>query len=106
MANSDLDPDSYAALLTQAKAAVREAQVRAHLAVNRELIGLYWRVGRLILTRQQAEGWGAKVVERLSADLRAEFPDMKGLSRSNLHYMRAFAEAWPEIVPQPVGQLP
>lgn len=106
MATSALDPDSYATLLAQAKAAVRDAQVRAHLAVNRELIGLYWQLGRLILTRQEAEGWGTKVVERLSADLRAEFPQMKGLSRSNLHYMRAFAEAWPEIVPQPVGQLP
>lgn len=106
MPPSAIDPDGYGALLAQAKAAVRDAQLRAHLAVNRELIGLYWQLGRLILTRQHAEGWGSKVVERLSADLRAEFPDMKGLSRSNLHYMRAFAEAWPEIVPQPVGQLP
>jgi len=108
MATSALDPDSYAALLAQAKTAVRDAQVRAHLAVNRELIGLYWQLGRLILTRQQAEGWGSRVVERLSADLRAEFPDMKGLSRRNLLYMRAFAAAWPEaeIVQQPVAQLP
>ena len=69
------------------------ARLRARLAVNAELVGLYWRLGRLILERQQADGWGSKVIERLSADLRAEFPDMKDLSRRNLLYMRAFAEA-------------
>ena len=93
MTASPVDRDGYVALLAQAKAAVRDAQLRAHLAVNHELIGLYWQLGRLILDRQRAEGWGTKVIERLSADLRAEFPDMRGLSRSNLHYMRAFAEA-------------
>ena len=102
----DIDGESDASLLAEAKAAVRSARRQAHLAVNAELVALYWHLGRLILARQQAEGWGAKVIERLSADLRAEFPEMKGLSRSNLHYMRAFAEAWPEIVQQPVGQLP
>jgi predicted nuclease of restriction endonuclease-like (RecB) superfamily len=106
MSSSSLDPDGYAALLAQAKAAVRDARLRAHLAVNREVIHLYWQLGRLILSRQKAEGWGTRVVERLSADLRAEFPDMKGLSRRNLMYMRALAEAWPEIVQQPVAQLP
>jgi predicted nuclease of restriction endonuclease-like (RecB) superfamily len=106
MTSSALDPDHYAALLTEAKAAVRNAQLRAHVAVNRELIGLYWRLGHLILSRQESEGWGTKVIDRLSADLRAEFPDMKGLSRSNLYYMRAFAAAWPEVVPQAAGQLP
>ncbi len=106
MTASPVERDGYVALLAQAKTAVRDAQLRAHLAVNHELIGLYWQLGRLILDRQHAEGWGTKVIERLSADLRAEFPDMTGLSRSNLHYMRAFAEAWPEIVQQAVGQLP
>ena len=59
-------------------------------------------------TRQAQQGWGAKVIERLAHDLRAAFPDMKGFSRANLMYMRAFAEAWPspEIVQQAVGQLP
>lgn len=106
MTGSSLESDDYATLLSQAKAAVRDARVRAHLTVNRELVGLYWQLGRLVLSRQRAEGYGSKVIERLSADLRAEFPDMKGLSRSNLHYMRAFAEAWPEVVQQAVGQLP
>lgn len=69
---------------------------------------LYWQIGCDILARQAAQGWGAKVIERLAQDLRAAFPDMKGFSRANLMYMRAFAEAWPdaEIVQQAVGQLP
>jgi predicted nuclease of restriction endonuclease-like (RecB) superfamily len=73
-----------------------------------ELIGLYWRLGRLILERQVADGWGTKVVERLSNDLRAEFAGMRGLSPTNLDYMRRFAAAWPdiEIPPQVVGRLP
>lgn len=69
---------------------------------------LYWQIGRDILSRQAEQGWGAKVIERLAHDLRAAFPDMKGFSRANLMYMRAFAEAWPDaaIVQQAVGQLP
>ncbi len=102
----DVGAESYASLLAKAKAAVRSARLRAHLAVNAEMVGLYWRLGRLILERQQAEGWGTKVIERLSADLRAEFPEMKGPSRRNLLYMRALAEAWPEWVQQAVAQLP
>jgi len=59
------------------------------------LIILYWEIGRLILERQEAEGWGAKVIDRLSVDLNREFPNMKGLSSRNLKYMRAFAETYP-----------
>ena len=83
-------------------------QVKAALSVNRELVLLYWQIGRDILARQQAQGWGAKVIERLSRDLRREFPEMKGFSRTNLMYMRAFAEAYPDesIVQQAAGQLP
>lgn len=101
-------PTGYGPLLADLKARVRAAQVRAALAVNRELVLLYWHIGRKILHCQQAEGWGAKVVERLARDLRAEFPEMRGLSRSNLLSMRAFAEAYPDdtIVQQLVGQLP
>jgi predicted nuclease of restriction endonuclease-like (RecB) superfamily len=78
------------------------------LAVNSELIKLDWEIGQDILEREQRDGWGTKVIDRLAADLRRDFPDMKGLSRSNLYYMRQLAAAWPddEIVPQPVGQLP
>jgi predicted nuclease of restriction endonuclease-like (RecB) superfamily len=72
------------------------------------LISLYWQIGHDILIRQAQQGWGAKVIERLSGDLRAAFPEMKGFSRANLMYMRAFAEAWPDaaIVQQVVEQLP
>jgi len=84
------------------KTRIHTAQHCAALAVNRELVGLYWQLGRDILQRQAQQGWGAKVIER------AAFPDMKGFSRANLMTMRAFAEAWPaaEIVQQAVGQLP
>jgi len=89
-------PPGYAALLKDIKERVRTAQVRAALAVNRELILLYWSIGRDILDRQKFEGWGTKVIERLAKDLGTEFPGIEGLSPRNLKYMRAFAEAWPE----------
>lgn len=105
---ANVAPGDYAAWLADLKARIQQAQQRAALSVNRELIDLYWRIGRDILARQAAQGWGTKVVEQLSRDLRAAFPEMKGFSRANLLYMRAFAEAWPdpEIVQQAVGQLP
>ena len=91
---ADLTPDDYARTLAEAKAAIQAARTRAALAVNAELLRLYRRLGQLILDRQQAEGWGARTVDRLSADLRGAFPDMTGLSPSNLKYMRRFADAW------------
>jgi predicted nuclease of restriction endonuclease-like (RecB) superfamily len=100
--------DGYAALLSELKARIRSARLRAAMAVNQELILLYWSIGRDILARQSAEGWGARVIDRLAADLRRDFPDMTGLSARNLKYMRAFAEAWPDepIVQQAVARLP
>ncbi len=101
-------PTGYGDWLAELKNRIHTAQQRATLAVNRELISLYWQIGRDILARQAEQGWGAKVIERLAHDLRTAFPDMKGFSRANLMYMRAFAEAWPEaeIVQRAVGQLP
>ncbi len=101
-------PPEYASWLADLKDRIHTAQQRASLAVNRGLVLLYWQIGSDILVRQGREGWGAKVIERLSQDLRTAFPDMKGFSRANLMYMRAFAEAWPDetIVQQAVGQLP
>ena len=101
-------PEGYGEWLTELKSRIHGAQQRATRAVNRELVQLYWQIGRDILARQAEQGWGAKVIERLANDLRAAFPDMKGFSRANLMYMRAFAEAWPDvaIVHQAVGQLP
>jgi len=98
----------YAELLASLKERVATARVRAALSVNRELVLLYWGIGRDILKRQRAQGWGSAVVERLGSDMRIAFPEMKGLSGRNLKYMRAFAEAWPDlpIVQQLVAQLP
>ncbi len=102
------EPDGYADWLVELKTRIHTAQQRAALAVNRELVLLYWQIGQDILARQAVQGWGAKVIERLSQDLRTAFPEMKGFSRANLMYMRAFAAAWSEeqIVQQAVGQLP
>ena len=101
-------PDDYAEVLVALKRRVRAAQIQAHRLVNTELLGLYWAIGDTILDRQAVHGWGAKVIDRLAEDLRVEFPEMTGLSRSNLHYMRQMAATWSqaEIVQQPVGQLP
>jgi predicted nuclease of restriction endonuclease-like (RecB) superfamily len=100
-------PD-YAGFLAELKARILSARVSAALAVNQELVLLYWSIGRDILARQDAEGWGARVIDRLADDLRREFPEMTGLSARNLKYMRAFAEAWPdrEFVQQVVARLP
>src|SRR5215472_12414621 len=98
----------YPALLKAIEKRVRSAQLRASFAVNRELILLYWSIGRDILSRQKAEGWGAKIIDRLARDLGAEFPGVEGFSVRNLKYMRAFADAWrdQEFVQQVIAQLP
>lgn len=104
-------PADYPQFLAEVKARIAAARTRAVLGVNSELVKLYWEIGHEILDREQREGWGAKVIDRLAADLRREFPDMTGLSLRNLRYMRAFARAWPAeessaIVQQVVAQLP
>ncbi|WP_105032406.1 PDDEXK nuclease domain-containing protein [Arthrobacter ruber] len=109
MTTSDVAlPDEYGSTLQALKDRVRRARQRARRTVNTQLIELYWHLGHEILIRRERQGWGTGVMKRLADDLRAEFPDMTGLSRSNLQYMRAFAAAWNEdaIVQQPVGQLP
>ena len=101
-------PEGYAEWLADLKTRIHTAQQRAALAVNRELLALYWRLGRDILDRQAAGRWGDGILDRVSSDLRAAFPEMRGFSRSNLKYMRAFAEAWSEdaVGQQAVGRLP
>lgn len=98
----------YGELLAELKGQIHGARMRAVLAANRELTLLYYDIGRAILDRQDREGWGSKVVERLSRDLQQSFPDMTGLSARNLKYMRRFAEAWAdrEFVQQVVAQIP
>ncbi len=101
-------PEGYETFLAEIKERVRSAQVQAALAVNRELVFLYWSIGRDILGREKSEGWGAKIVNRVAADLSHAFPDMKGFRVRNVRYMRALAEAYPdaEFVQQVVAQLP
>src|SRR6266705_1341050 len=89
-------PEGYDEFLRGLKERIRTAQVRAALAVNRELVLLYWRIGHDILERQSQSRWGSKVIDRLAADLRSAFPEINGFSPRNLKYMRAFAEAWPD----------
>lgn len=101
-------PEEYTEWLVSLKSRIYSAQMRATLAVNTELLRLYWQIGSEILARQEVQDWGSKVVERLAHDLREAFPDMRGFSQANLKYMRVFAGAWAEdeIGQQPVGQLP
>ncbi|MFH0920134.1 MAG: PDDEXK nuclease domain-containing protein [Fibrobacterota bacterium] len=97
----------YEDFLRNIKERVRSAQMRAMVFVNTEAIKLNWSIGRDILQKQESEGWGAKVINRLSHDLKVAFPKMHGFSRTNLLYMRAFALAWPDelIVQKVSGQL-
>ena len=108
MIKSQFPLSDYLPFLNELKDQIRKAQLRAGLAANRELIYLYWNIGRSILERQKKEGWGAKIIDRLSDDLKKEFPNMRGFSARNLKYMRAFAEIWQDkaIVQQLVAQIP
>jgi predicted nuclease of restriction endonuclease-like (RecB) superfamily len=108
MKNLESIPADYESWLGHLKHTIQATQVRAALSVNKELINLYWQIGSDILERQQQQGWGSKVIDRLAQDLKKAFPDLKGFSARNLKYMRKFAEAWPdsEFVQQPAAQLP
>jgi predicted nuclease of restriction endonuclease-like (RecB) superfamily len=101
-------PSGYPEFLQDLKARIRAAQVRAAFAVNRELILLYWSIGRDLSQRFAAEEWGGKIIDRLAQDLQNEFPGVEGFSPRNLRYMRSLAEAWPdeEILQQLVAKLP
>lgn len=101
-------PPSYGELLGALKRRIAAGRLRVVLTANAAMVQLYWELGRTILERQEAEGWGAKVIDRLSADLGEAFPDMQGLSPRNLLFMRSFAAAYPDepIVKQLVSQLP
>lgn len=92
-------PPEYVATLNALKERIHAGRMRAALAVNREVIDLYWYIGKTITERQQTEAWGNSVVERLAADLRDSFPDMKGFSPTNIWRMRSFYHAWPSLLP-------
>ncbi len=101
-------PSGYQELLQDLKGRIRAAQMQAAFAVNRELILLYWSIGRDLSQRFAAEEWGGKIIDRLAQDLQTEFPGVEGFSPRNLRYMRSLAEAWPEeeILQQLVAKLP
>ncbi len=101
-------PVPYGQLLSEIKQRIQNARANAAFTVNRELILLYWNIGRIILRRQQRLGWGAGIINRLSHDLQKTFPDVRGFSTRNLKYMRAFAAAYKEdpFVQQAVAQIP
>ena len=113
-------PVGYGAFLEDLKSRIRTAQVKAARSVNRELMMLYWHIGKSIVGRQRAEGWGKQVVERLASDLQKEFPGIAGFSAPNIWFMRSFYRAWgdgqqelsqpvressPPILLQPVREL-
>jgi predicted nuclease of restriction endonuclease-like (RecB) superfamily len=106
--NLSIIGEGYDEFLRELKERIRTAQLKAALAVNRELVVLYWQIGCQILARQKSEGWGTKVVEQLAKDLKSEFPDMTGFSSRNLKYMRAFAETHHDetFVQQAAAQIP
>jgi predicted nuclease of restriction endonuclease-like (RecB) superfamily len=103
-----LKPEGYQELLGDLKERISSARIRAVLSVNHELILLYWQIGRSIQERQETHGWGTQVIDRLSADLRRAFPDMKGFSPRNLRYMRTFAASYPDVnfLQQVAAKLP
>ncbi len=98
------NPQEYGAWLQDMKTRIARAQVRVALAANQELLAFYWELGQDISTKLQQNAWGTKVIDQLSQDLRDEFPEMSGFSRSNLYYIKKFYEFF-SIVPQLEGQL-
>jgi predicted nuclease of restriction endonuclease-like (RecB) superfamily len=109
MSNSNTSlPAGFSSLLKEVKARIQQAQTRAILSANAELVRLYWDTGRIIDARQQQEGWGAAVIPRLSRELRNELPEIKGFSERNIKSMLAFYREYADpssIVQQPVAQL-
>lgn len=92
-------PDNYKTILSQIKSKIAKAQIKTVLAANKQMLLLYWQIGNDIISQQQAQGWGSKIIEQLSKDLRKEFPKLKGFSPRNILYMKQFAEKYPvEII--------
>lgn len=99
--------ESYRKLFIEVKQKIQEAQHKAMVTVNQQLLQLYWQIGHLILQRQEEEGWGKKVIPQLVKDLKNDLPNAKGFSESNLEYMRQFAAAYTfaEISQAPLGEI-
>src|SRR5688572_25221983 len=100
-------PEDYSTWLAELKHRIQSERLRIVITSNAAMVLLYWDIGQRVLEKQKMQGWGAKIIDRLSFDLREQFPEMKGFSPRNLKYMRAFATAWPkrEIVQGALAQL-
>ena len=95
-----IESKDYLQTLEEIKKKVKSAQMRAHLAVNQEMIILYWQIGKTILEKQEKNKWGSKVIERLSKDLSKDFLHMKGFSKRNLEFMQQFAATYQNVIPK------
>lgn len=104
--NPILNDPSYAEVLRDLKSKIQITRRNSLITVNQHLLSVYWEIGNAILHHQHEQGWGAKIIDRLSIDLKREFPEMKGFSVRNIKNMRAFAKAYPNfsIVQQVVVQ--
>jgi predicted nuclease of restriction endonuclease-like (RecB) superfamily len=99
----DLD-SNYQDFFLRLKTQIQTARIKVVISANAQMLELYWYIGNAILTQQNAEGWGSKVIQKLSSDLKDAFPDLKGISERNLKYMRAFASAYPAFVQAGLAQ--
>ncbi len=101
-------PSEYMGFLSKIKTFIKSERIKSILSANATMVMMYWEIGYLILNLQNSNGWGAKVIDRLSYDLKTSFPDMSGFSPRNLKYMRKFAKEWPEreIVQRTVALIP
>jgi predicted nuclease of restriction endonuclease-like (RecB) superfamily len=109
MNNSIFKNDDYRAFILDIKQRIRTAQIKAAVAVNRELLKLYWELAERIVSKQQESSWGDGFLAQMSRDLKDEFPDMKGFSKRNLELMRQWYRFWeqePAITQQLVAQIP
>ncbi len=91
---TEVSPASYAKFISSLKVRIHSSQLKAVVAANRELIKLYWEIGKAIVEKQEQEGWGSKVLERVAKDLQREFTRIEGFSRANIFRMRAFYRAY------------
>jgi len=99
----------YNNLLTDIKQRIRQAQTKAFLSANSEMISMYWDIGKMLVAKQQTAGWGASVIPKLSKEIHNELPEIKGFSERNIGRMIAFYREYPDaqtILPQPVAKLP
>ena len=94
MSEDRVEYGTYAGFLSDIKTRLKTARIRAHLSANRELLELYWDIGRMIVERQNLEGWGSAVIKQLSGDVRREFQDLKGFSEHNIWRMKSFYLAY------------